>query len=137
VALQHIICAVDGSEPSLRAVSLAAQLASPTNAKLTLLAIGTYVVGRHSVMETWTPEEISALLERAMRTARESGMPEAEAVELRSRDAAFAIVDYAEKNSVDLIVMGSTGKDALKRFVLGSTSMDVIRKAVCPVTIVH
>jgi nucleotide-binding universal stress UspA family protein len=41
--------------------------------------------------------------------------------------AAFAIIEYVDKNSVDLIVMGSTSKDALKRFMVGSTCMDVLK----------
>jgi nucleotide-binding universal stress UspA family protein len=118
-------------------VALAAQLASALKARLTILAVQTYIVGRHSVADTWTPEETVASLELAMKTARENGFARPEPAELRSRDAAFAIVDHAEHHAVDLMVMGSTGKNAIKRFVIGSTSMEVLSKATCPVTIVH
>lgn len=59
------------------------------------------------------------------------------AVELKSRDVAHAIVDYAEKNGIELIVMGAAGLGNIKSFVIGSVSADVLRKSVWPVTIVH
>jgi nucleotide-binding universal stress UspA family protein len=57
--------------------------------------------------------------------------------EERSRDAAFTVVDYAERQKVEQIVIGASGKNTVKRFLLGSVSNDVVRKAHCPVTIVH
>ena len=37
------------------------------------------------------------------------------------------ILDFAENQKVDMIVMGSTGKSGIKRFMLGSVSEKVVR----------
>jgi len=51
-------------------------------------------------------------------------------------DPGPAIVDYAKKSGVDLIVLGSRGLNALQEFVLGSVSHKVVKRASCPVLIV-
>lgn len=51
-------------------------------------------------------------------------------------DPGPAIVVYAKKNGVDLIVLGSRGLNALQEFVLGSVSHKVVKRASCPVMIV-
>ncbi len=43
------------------------------------------------------------------------------------------ILDYAEDNSVDAIVMGTHGTNALSQFFIGSQANRVIRNAACPV----
>lgn len=47
-----------------------------------------------------------------------------------------AIVDYAEKNKVDVVVVGSRGLGAIKRAFLGSTADYVTHHLKCPVLIV-
>jgi nucleotide-binding universal stress UspA family protein len=46
------------------------------------------------------------------------------------------ILSFAEKNSVNLIVMGSHGRSGFKKLVLGSVASVVIPKSNCPVLIV-
>lgn len=48
-----------------------------------------------------------------------------------------AIIDYAENNAVDQIIMGSHGRSGVKRVVIGSVAEKVSRHASVPVTIVH
>lgn len=48
-----------------------------------------------------------------------------------------AITDYAEKNSADLIVIGTRGLGGFKRLLLGSVASDVVRYAPCPVLVVR
>jgi nucleotide-binding universal stress UspA family protein len=50
---------------------------------------------------------------------------------------AQAIVEYAEENGIDLIVMGTHGRNALARFLMGSVAARVIRSAPCPVMTVR
>lgn len=54
---------------------------------------------------------------------------------LASPDPAAAILDYAQTNHVDHIVVGSRGPSTLKRY-LGSVSAEVVTKAACTVTVV-
>jgi nucleotide-binding universal stress UspA family protein len=55
---------------------------------------------------------------------------------LEGPDPAAAIVDFAERNQVDHIVMGARGNSALRRY-LGSVSSQVVAQADCTVTVVR
>ncbi|MDE1948637.1 MAG: protein kinase [Burkholderiales bacterium] len=54
---------------------------------------------------------------------------------LESSDPAAALVEFAERNQVDHIVMGSRGSSAMRRY-LGSVSSQVVAEAGCTVTVV-
>jgi nucleotide-binding universal stress UspA family protein len=47
-----------------------------------------------------------------------------------------AIVDYAEKNIVDLIVVGTRGRSGFTKLLLGSVASGVVTYASCPVMVV-
>ncbi|HET6800266.1 MAG TPA: universal stress protein [Nitrososphaeraceae archaeon] len=47
-----------------------------------------------------------------------------------------AIVDYAERENIDLIVIGTRGRTAFKKMLLGSVASDVVTYAHCPVMVV-
>jgi nucleotide-binding universal stress UspA family protein len=47
-----------------------------------------------------------------------------------------AIVDYAERQNIDLIVIGSRGLSGFKKLLLGSTASGVVTYAHCPVLVV-
>ncbi len=55
---------------------------------------------------------------------------------LEAPDAAAALLDFAERNQVDHIVMGARGNSALRRY-LGSVSSQVVAQAGCTVTVVR
>ncbi|MGK7957872.1 MAG: universal stress protein, partial [Crocosphaera sp.] len=45
------------------------------------------------------------------------------------------IVDYANNNNIDLIVIASHGRTGLNRFLLGSVAEKVVRLSQCPVLV--
>jgi universal stress protein A len=47
------------------------------------------------------------------------------------------IVQFAERENVDLIVMGSHGRTGLSRLLMGSIAEGVMRRAPCPVLVVR
>ncbi len=49
---------------------------------------------------------------------------------------AKVITDFAEKNNIDLIVVGSHGKSGFERLILGSIAESIIRMAHCMVLVV-
>jgi eukaryotic-like serine/threonine-protein kinase len=55
---------------------------------------------------------------------------------LEAPDAAAALVEFAERNRVDHIVMGARGTSALRRY-LGSVSSQVVAQSDCSVTVVR
>lgn len=48
-----------------------------------------------------------------------------------------AIVHYAEKENINIIILGSSGKTGFKRMLLGSTASGVVTYAHCPVFVVR
>lgn len=46
------------------------------------------------------------------------------------------ITEYAERENIDLIVMGSHGRTGLRRLLMGSVAEAVMRKARCPILII-
>ena len=44
-----------------------------------------------------------------------------------------AIIEYASKNNIDIIVIGTTGMSGIEKIFLGSVANDVIQYAHCPV----
>jgi nucleotide-binding universal stress UspA family protein len=52
-------------------------------------------------------------------------------------DHAQVIIDTANKNHYDLIIMGSRGLSVFKELLLGSVSFKVMHHASCPVMVVR
>lgn len=52
-------------------------------------------------------------------------------------DPAKEIVEYAEGNSIDQIVIGNHGRSGVSRVLLGSVGEKVVRRAPMPVTVVR
>jgi nucleotide-binding universal stress UspA family protein len=57
--------------------------------------------------------------------------------EIASGDPALGLLQVAEEEGADLIVVGSHGQGAVKRFLLGSVSEKVLRHAHCSVLVVR
>jgi nucleotide-binding universal stress UspA family protein len=49
--------------------------------------------------------------------------------------AAPAILEYADEQDIDLIVMGTHGRRGVRRLLVGSVAAEVVRRARCPVLI--
>jgi nucleotide-binding universal stress UspA family protein len=54
---------------------------------------------------------------------------------VRAREAAGGIVQYAEANGFDHIVMGTGDKRGISRLILGSVAGEVAGRAHCTVTV--
>jgi nucleotide-binding universal stress UspA family protein len=55
---------------------------------------------------------------------------------LEAPDTASALVEFAQRNEVDHIVIGARGSGALRRY-LGSVSSQVVAESPCTVTVVR
>ncbi len=145
VAFKRILCPVDFSESSLRALEYGFSLAKEANARITLL---------HAI-EPFAEEEPPELLrfdvtgfrKRLLDDARErlgrfvpQGVRDwCEPELLVAPGKAYRVIlREAEERETDLIVIGVVGRGALDRMLFGSTTQHVVRQATCPVlTIRH
>jgi nucleotide-binding universal stress UspA family protein len=94
-----------------------------------------------------TPSAINELLEKSRHEARKwfdeiESLASATGVNLKTEMIASptsvvpAIVDYAEKNNVDVIVTGTKGRSGFTKLLLGSVASGVVTYANCPVMVV-
>jgi nucleotide-binding universal stress UspA family protein len=141
---QRILCPLDFSKHSNRALDMACELARDNKAKLTLMHA--YVIPSYPLPEGYvlasseTVAEILSKTQQAMNEARArcvaAGVPQVEIV--LSEGAAFAeIVRVAREQAADLIVIGTHGRTGLKHALLGSVTEKVVRKAPCAVLTVR
>lgn len=129
----RILCPVDFSEHSTRALAYAAKLSAWYSAKLLVVHI----------MPSLPPATVSALAgtarmvtERNLRAAIEGlRMPglDADIALIESGDAAGAIIDAAESFDADVVVMGSHGRSGVQRVLLGSVLEALLHKSRRPV----
>ena len=145
IALKDVLVATDFSEASDAALLYGRAVAVKFGARLHVVHVAdnifTRALGPESAAMLPTVQtdiENAArdrLTELLIDTDR-SGPPTESAV-LTSSSAAFAIVDYARNNGIDLIVTGTHGRTGLQHAVLGSVAERVVRMAPCPVLTVH
>lgn len=142
---RKIMIATDGSEPVRRAVETAVEIARISGAKLYAvyviasggLSIPSYpkdVGWERAAFEYFRTEgkEATAYVESSGETAN----VEVESV-IMEGSPANEIVDFAEKNDIDLIVMGTFGRTGIERFLLGSVAENVVRHSKKPVLVVR
>lgn len=135
--MNKILVAYDGSESAKRALEEAAKL-THNGGTVTIVSVAEELpqFGRAAAM--LVPEEHEER-RRELREAKamlaERGI-KAKAVERRG-DAATMILDEAEKEGAELIVMGTRGLGSGKRWLLGSVSTKVLHHSPSNVLVVR
>jgi nucleotide-binding universal stress UspA family protein len=142
--IKSILFPTDFSEGSAQALQYAVDIAKRYGARLYLLHViydvvkgaGWYVPhismdqmykdieeGAKKELERFGNEQISTLkdVERSVR----KGVPHEE------------IINFAQKNKIDIIIMGTHGRKGIDRILFGSTAAQVVRYAPCPVLTVR
>ncbi len=106
--MDRILVATDGSETAASAVERAAEIAEDTRAELIVLTAYRPPKGAPSAKKILDP-----VLKRL------KGRVNARAV-AREGNPADAVLDVAEEENVDLIVVGNKGMTGARRYFLGS-----------------
>jgi len=133
--LNRILAPTDFSEISARGVRYACQLAKDVGAEVIIFNVvlldETNVVNKREVerhktlLDEFIAEKIAgAGADLKIRSVVDAGQPFG------------AIIDCAEKESIDLIVMSSHGRSGLSRMMIGSVTDRTLRGASCPVLVV-
>jgi nucleotide-binding universal stress UspA family protein len=142
-----ILAGTDGSDTATTAVRYAIDLARELGARLQVVSAYEPVSDerlRNDTIEVphdaqWmiNPRaDVLGLLDRARSEAEAVGVQKVETF-ARQGDAADAILDVAEEQRVDLIVVGNKGMTGAKRFLLGSVPNKISHHAPCSVLIVR
>lgn len=131
-----ILCPTDGSDHATVGVILAAEVAKATGGHLTICAVNIAHGGvRGPTISHWKAEDVKKLLADGEALARKEGAADVGVTEIVAREAAPAIIAYAEQNGYTHIVMGTGDKRGVSRLVLGSVAADVAARSHATVTI--
>jgi nucleotide-binding universal stress UspA family protein len=139
---RKILIATDGSETANEAADFGIETLKFSGAKVyAVYVIETTSYGSASEDEKWSKkteqfQEIGRGATSYVEEKAKAAGLEAESILLKGNPAE-EILDFAEGQDVDMIVMGSLGKTGIKRVVLGSVSEKVVRHAKVPVLVVR
>jgi nucleotide-binding universal stress UspA family protein len=148
-----VLVPLDGSSYSLRALPYAVAIAEKFNSRIILINVVRPVSPLNSTGSTGTliaspdtskilvhqalaeqyknVDAATAFLEKQIAPIAESGLNIVYRVLVG--DPAEAIIDYCRKETIDLVIMTTTGKSGIKRAFLGSVTDRIIRKPGFPV----
>lgn len=131
---KKILLGVDGSKNALRATDHAIQLAKLTGAKVDLINVIDFDEARSEMIQTSDSELAEVRKQRyqpAVDLLKENEI-EHEVFVFYSNPG-LAIVEHANDNDYDLVIVGSRGLNKIQEMFLGSVSHKVIQKSKCPV----
>ena len=145
-----ILVAIDGSEISMKAAVYTIDIVKKNKSHLialTVLEISTprRISSSFITAPTYGLKELEEKRKEAQQwldkfeklAAKENNVKlKSEIIEDPISRVGSAIVTYAERENVDLIVIGSRGRTGFKKMLLGSVASDVVTYAHCPVMIV-
>jgi nucleotide-binding universal stress UspA family protein len=132
---RKIMVATDGSELVRKAVDSAIETAKLCKAKLYavyVISLGDYSItpSRDNEWEKAMKEQLIIEGKEATTYVENTGRAaniEVESVILEGSPV-DEIVDFAEKNDIDLIVMATQGKNVIQRFLIGSVTENVVHR---------
>lgn len=136
---EKVLLAADGSKNSIRAAKEAIKIASLIqNCLIEVVYVADFAKAKSDILHSKGKEELDF-------SRRQKLLPLEE--QLKSHNVTYevkilhgepgpAIVDYANKEKFDLVVIGSRGLNTLQEMVLGSVSHKVMKRVNCPALIV-
>jgi nucleotide-binding universal stress UspA family protein len=146
LSISKILVAVDGSDPSFNASTYAIDFAKRNDAELIVLYIVSPVpysqfeyanIGRMNEIESIEKEKAQReVVDKVKQKATENKVSVKTEVLIKYTSVVKEIVEYAEDNKVDMIVIGSRGVTGLKKLLLGSVASGVVTYSHCPVLVV-
>jgi nucleotide-binding universal stress UspA family protein len=146
--LRKILCPMNFTEVADAARSVAAELAAAFSAELVLLHVvePAAVTVRPSEGAATAPIDtglagrlLVACAEERLRQLAEERLPKQLRTQARAvyGNAASQIVEVADEEKVDLIVIATRGRTGLARLLFGSVTESVVRLPSCPVLAIN
>lgn len=135
---QDLLLATDGSDPARRATDHAVELAAQLDATLHVLSVsedGPTAENQEDRLRNDPEDEAATAAEEAEEVASREGV--ATTVDMRHGVPQEQIVDFAETNQIDMIVVGTAGRSGLDHLISGSVAEEIVRNAPVPVVTVR
>jgi nucleotide-binding universal stress UspA family protein len=144
LAVSKVLAGIDGSDHSFRAAQYALEISKKYVAKLIAMTV-TYMPAK-SRMSQQEAIEVGAGLsemdkaktwfESFTQSARENKIDLKTELVNSQRPVDYVILEYAEKEGIDLIVIGTRGRSGLSKIVLGSVASGIVTYSHSPVLVV-
>jgi nucleotide-binding universal stress UspA family protein len=136
---QKILLAADGSDHSVRAAKKAAELAKLTgDSEITLVYVIDGQTSKEDVLHNPDPSAVEE--KRKLRLHPVTSLFNSKNINFKLQkllgDPGPAIVNFANSNEFDVVIVGSRGLNGLQEMVLGSVSHKVVKRVKAPVMIV-
>jgi nucleotide-binding universal stress UspA family protein len=141
-----ILVPVDGSAHSLKALEIAADFCRTRQAEIFVISVAPSIGGLedHEISPHRRERHDEILQKRAdeaIQSAREILQKQQVPVKVSqtvptTASVADAVIDFAETEKIDLIVLGSRGLNVSSRFRVGSIANQVVRYSPCSVYLV-
>ena len=149
IGISKIMVGIDGSEESVDAADYAIAIAKRHNAELIAVNVLTSDIGyAYSSPGVESPpltireiillaeDEVKKWLDDIKEKADKSGIQFRSEIIMAKRSATSTMLDYAEEQKIDLIVVGTRGRSGIKKMLLGSIASGLVTYAACPVLVV-
>ena len=149
IGISKIMVGIDGSEESVNAADYAIAIAKRHNAELIAVNVLTSDIGyAYSSPGVESPpltireiillaeDEVKKWLNDIKEKADKSGIQFRSEIIMAKRSAVSTMLDYAEEQKIDLIVVGTRGRSGIKKMLLGSVASGLVTYAACPVLVV-
>ena len=145
--------AIDGSKESMHAANCAIGVAQRYDAILVVLTVLPQELRYHNEIDQVDPDvpmtPVKGVVELSRmeiegewftgikKNALASNVKIETEILMEGKSVVADIIEYSEKQSIDLIVIGTKGKTGLRRLILGSVSQGILAYAHCPVLLVR
>jgi nucleotide-binding universal stress UspA family protein len=141
-----ILVGIDGSESSIDAADYAIEMAKKDGAQIIALTVNRIPLSSYGVAtpqeevkqskDNEEMQEFKEWLDKISQNAKQNSVQLKKEIINSQMSVEAAIVEYAESEGVDLIVVGTRGNSGIKNMLLGSIASGVVKYATCPVMVV-
>jgi nucleotide-binding universal stress UspA family protein len=144
LAVSKVLVGIDGSDHSFRAAQYAMEISKKYLAKLIAVTV-TYMPAKSRVSQQEAIEVGAGLsemdkaktwFESFTQSARQNKIDLKTELVNSQRPVDYVILEYAEKEGIDLIVIGTRGRSGLSKIVLGSVASGIVTYSHSPVLVV-
>jgi nucleotide-binding universal stress UspA family protein len=152
ISIKKILVPIDGSEASSKAANYAIHIAKLENAELIVINIVEDVLqgGAIGLQAKYGNVDLVQAFKKSMtesarqwinpieETAKKNGIGiKSEILDQEGTSKSGTIIKYAEKNNIDIIIIGAKGVSKFERLLVGSITNSVVTHSACPVLVVR